>query len=45
MSLGAPVIISLIEFYFIMIGIMIAVTITGIYMAVHYFLNYTLGFL
>ena len=44
-SLGAPVTISLIEFYFIMIFIMIIVTITGIFMAIHYFLNYTLGFL
>ena len=45
MSLGAPVTISLIEFYFIMIFIMIVVTIIGILMAINYFLNYTLGFL
>ena len=44
-SLGAPVIISLIEFYFIMIFIMILVTIIGNFMAINYFLNYTLGFL
>ena len=44
-SLGAPVIISLIYFYFIMIFIMINVTIIGIFMSIHYFLNYTLGFL
>ena len=43
-SLGAPVTISLIEFYFIMIFIIIVVTIIGIFMAIHYFLNYTLGF-
>ena len=39
-SLGAPVTISLIEFYFIMIFIM---TIIGIIMAIDYFLDYTLG--
>ena len=44
-SLAAPVTISLIEFYFIMIFIIIVVTIVGIFMAIHYFLNYTLGFL
>ena len=44
-SLGAPVTISLIEFYFIMIFIMIVVTIIGIFMATNYFLNYTLDFL
>ena len=44
-SLGAPFTISLIEFYFIMIFIMIAVTIVGIFMAINYFLDYTLGFL
>ena len=44
-SLGAPVTISLIAFYFIMIFIMIVVTIIGILMAIYYFLNYTLGFL
>ena len=41
MSLGAPVTISLIELYFIMI----VVTIIGIFMAINYFLNNTLGFL
>ena len=41
-SLGAPVT-SLIELYFIMIFIMIVVTIIGIFMVIHYFLNYTLG--
>ena len=44
-SLGAPVTISLLEFYFIRIFIMNVVTIIGIFMAIHYFLNYTLGFL
>ena len=44
-SLGAPVTISLIGFYFIMIFIMIVVTIIGIFMAINYFLNYTFGFL
>ena len=44
-SLGAPVTISLIELYFIMIFIMIIVTIIGIFMAIYYFLNNTLGFL
>ena len=44
-SLGAPVTISLIYFYFIMIFIMIVVTIIGIFMAIDYFLNNTLGFL
>ena len=38
MALGAPVTISLIEFYF-----MIVVTIIGIFMAINNFLNYTLG--
>ena len=37
--------ISLIEFCFIMIFIMIVVTIIGIVRVIHYFLNYTLGFL
>ena len=41
-SLWAPVTISLIELYFVMIFIMIVVTIIGIFMAIHYFLNYTL---
>ena len=45
MSLGVPVTISLIEFYFITIFIMIVVTIIGIVIAINYFLNYTLGFL
>ena len=45
MSLGAPVTFSLIEFYFITISIMIVVTISGIFMAINYFLNYTLCFL
>ena len=44
-SLGAPVTISLIEFYFIMIFIMIVVTIIGIFMTINYFLEYTLVFL
>ena len=44
-SLGAHVTISLIEFYFIMIFIIIVVTIVEIFMAINYFLNYTLGFL
>ena len=44
-SSGAPVTISLIEFYFIMISTMIVVIIVGIFMAINYFLNYTLGFL
>ena len=42
--LGTPVTISLIEFYFIMTFIIIVVTIIGIFMAINYFLNYTLGF-
>ena len=33
------------EFYFIMIFIMIVVTFTGIFMAINYLLIYTLGFL
>ena len=33
------------EFYFIMISIMIIVTIIGIFVAIIYFVNYTLGFL
>ena len=37
----APFTISLIEFYFIMIFIMILVTIIGIFMTILYFLNYT----
>ena len=37
MSLGAPVTISLIDFYFIMIFIMIVVSIIGICMAINYF--------
>ena len=45
MPLGAPVTISLIAFYFIMIFIMIVVTIIGDFMVSDYFLNYTLGFL
>ena len=48
MSFGAPLTISLIEFYFVMIFIMIVVTIIGIFMAINYFLNNlnnTLGFL
>ena len=44
-SLGAPVTISLIEFYFIMIFIMIALTIIGIFLATNYSLNCTLDFL
>ena len=44
-SLVAPVTIPLIEFCFIMIFIMIVVTIIGIFMAINYFLSYTLGFL
>ena len=44
-SLGALVTISLIEFYFSMIFIMIVLTITGMFMAINYFLNDTLGFL
>ena len=43
--IGAPVTISLIEFYFIMIFMMIVVTIIGIVMPINYFLNYILGFL
>ena len=39
--LGAPVTISLIYFYFIMI----VVTIIGIFLPIHYFSNYTLGIL
>ena len=35
------IIISLIEFIFIMIFIMIVVTIIGIFMAIHYILNYS----
>ena len=45
MSLSAPVTIPLIEFYFIMIFIIMVVTIFGIFMSIDYFLNYTLGFL
>ena len=45
MPLGAPVTISLIEFYFIMIFIVIVVIIIGIFMVINYFLNYTLCFL
>ena len=37
--------ISLIEFYFIMTFIMIVLTIIGVFMAMHYLFNYTLGFL
>ena len=44
-SLGAPVISAFVKFYFIMIIIMIVVTITEIFMANNYFLNYTLGFI
>ena len=44
-SLGAPVTISLIELYFNMIFIMTIVTIIGVFMAINYFSNYTLGFL
>ena len=44
-SLGAPVTISLIEFYFIMTFIMTVVAIIVIFTTIHYFLNYTLGFL
>ena len=44
-SLGTPVAISLIEFCFIVISIKIVVTTIGIFMAINYFLNYTLGFL
>ena len=44
-SLGAPVTISLIELYFLMIFITIVVTIIGIVMANDYFLNFNLGFL
>ena len=44
-SLGAHVTISLTEFSFIMIFIVIDVTIIGIFMAIHYLLNYTLSFL
>ena len=39
-SLGAPVAISLVEFDFIMIFVIIFVTIMGIFMAVLYFFNY-----
>ena len=42
-SLGAPFTISLIEFYFIMIFIMIVVTIIGISYSHSLLLNYTLG--
>ena len=45
MSLGAPVTISLMEIYFIMIFIMIIVTINGIFVTIDYLLIYTLGFL
>ena len=45
MSLGAPVTIPFIEFYCIMIFIMIVLTIVGIFMTINYFLNYTLDFL
>ena len=45
MSLGAPVTIFYIEFYFILIFTMIVVTIIGIFMAINYLLIYTLGFL
>ena len=44
LSLGAPVKISLIEFYFIMIFIMIVVNIIRIFMAIIYLLNYSLDF-
>ena len=44
-SLGTPVTISLIVFYFIMILFMIVVTIIVNFMTIHYFLNYNLGFL
>ena len=40
-----PVIISWMEFCFIMIFIMIVVTITGDFMVINYLLIYTLGFL
>ena len=43
--ISAPFTISLIEFYFVMIFIMIVVNIIRIFMAINYFLNYTLGFL
>ena len=43
--LGALVTISLIEFYFFMIFIMIVVTIFGIFMVINYFLKYILCFL
>ena len=36
-SLGAPVTISLLEIFFIMIFIMVAVTLIGIFMAIDYF--------
>ena len=42
---GAPAAISLIEFYFIIIFIMIYVTTIWIFMAIHYILYYILGFL
>ena len=42
---GAPFTISLVEFHFITIFIMIAVTIIEIFMVINHFLNYTLGFL
>ena len=44
MTLSAPVTISLIELYFIMIFIMIVVTIIGIFMAINKLLIYTFGF-
>ena len=44
-SLSAPVISSLMEFYFTMLFIMIVMTIIEILMAIDYFLNYTLSFL
>ena len=40
-SLGAPYTVSLIEFYFFMIFIMIVVTVIGIFMVILYILNYT----
>ena len=44
-SLGAPVSIALISFHFIRIFIKTVVIIIWIFMAIHYFLYYTLGFL
>ena len=45
MSLGAPGTVSEIEFYVIMIFIMIVVTIIEFFMAINYLLIYTLGLL